>query len=228
MTKLYFTTLFTFLCISSFAQKMSQITIDNSGHSDIITFLVDESVMVNITKDGKIIDWGIEYYNTVNTGMYPGILQKYMGREEYYPSTDNEAYRGKIKYIGRTAITYYSSQENEAFRGKIKTIGSNLFDYYPAYENAAFKGNIKNAGIISFTYYSSFDEIYKGKIKTVGSTNLTYYGLVDDKAYRGKIKTLGQSLFTYYSSYDRREYSGSLKSGYRMLNSSGIKYYIKN
>ena len=227
MTKLYFAILITFLFTPSFAQRLSQITIDNRGNSDIITFLVDETVKVNMTKDGKIIDWGIEY-NTARTSMYPGKLQKYIGREEYYPSTDNEAYRGKVKYIGRTAFTYYTSDENEAFKGKVKTIGPNLLDYYPTYDNAAFKGNIKNAGPLSFTYYSSFDEIYKGKIKTVGSTTLTYYGPADDKAYRGKIKSIGQSLFTYYSSYDRREYSGSIKTGSQMLYSGGIKYYIKN
>ena len=109
-----------------------------------------------MSKDGNIIDWGIEY-NTVRTGIYP-ILLKYMGREEYYSPTDNEAYRGKIKYIGRTLITYYSSYENEEFRGRVKTIGPNLLDYYASYENNAFKGNLKNAGAVSFTYYGSFDD----------------------------------------------------------------------
>ncbi|MEO5782332.1 MAG: leucine-rich repeat protein [Ginsengibacter sp.] len=227
MTKLYLAIVFSFLLTSSFAQRLVQITIDNHGNSNIITFLVDETVMVNITKDGKIIDWGIEY-NPYSRSMYPGILQKYMGREEYYPSTADSAYHEKIKFIGRTSFTYYSSDENEAFKGKIKTIGSNIFDYYPAYENAAFKGNIKNAGPLSFTYYSSFDELYKGKIKSIGSTNFTYYGLIDDKAYRGKIKNIGSSIFTYYSSYDRREYSGSIKSGSPTIYSSGIKYFIRN
>ena len=228
MTKLYFIIVFTFLLTPASAQRLAQITIDNSGHSDIISFLVDETVIVNMTRDGKIIDWGIEY-NTLRTSMYPGKLQKYMGREEYYPSTDNEAYRGKIKYIGRTPFTYYSSDENEAFKGKVKTIGSNFLDYYASYDNAAFKGNLKNAGPVSFTWYSSFDdETYKAKIKTVGTTTLTYYGLMDDKAYRGKVKNIGRSLFTYYSSYDRPGYSGIIKTGSPILYNGGIKYFIKN
>ena len=81
MTKLYSVIVFTFFLTASFAQRLSQITIDNHGNSNIITFLIDESVSLNITKDGKIIDWGIEY-NPYPTSVYPGILQKYMGREE--------------------------------------------------------------------------------------------------------------------------------------------------
>src|SRR4051812_47807961 len=116
MTKLNLAIVFTFLLTQGFAQKLVEVTIDNRSSSNTISFLVDETVMVNMGKDGNIIDWGIEY-NTVRTGVYPGKLLKYMGREEYYSSTDNEAYRGKIKYIGRTLITYYSSYENEEFKG---------------------------------------------------------------------------------------------------------------
>lgn len=228
MTKLNLVIVFTFLLTHGFAQKLTKITIDNRSTSIVISFLVDESVMVNMAKDGNIIDWGIEY-NTPRTGIYPGKLLKYMGREEYYPSSDNEAYRGKIKYIGRTLITYYSSYENEEFKGKVKAIGSNFLDYYASYENTAFKGNLKKAGPVSFTYHSSFDdEAYRGKIKTVGSITFAYYGLMDDKAYRGKIKNIDRALFTYYSSYDRPGYGGTLKTGSPIIYSGGIKYYIKN
>ena len=151
MIKLYLVMVSTFLLTHGFAQKLAQIAIDNRSNSAMISFLVDETVLVNMSKDGNIIDWGIEY-NTVRNGMYPGRLLKYMGREEYYSSSDNEAYRGKVKYIGRTLITYYSSYENEEFRGRVKTIGPNFLDYYASYENNAFKGNLKNAGAISFTY----------------------------------------------------------------------------
>lgn len=227
MAKLYFILIFTFLITPAFAQNLAQITIDNRGKQDIITFLVDESVVVNITKDGKIIDWGTEYTTPI-TGVYPR-LDKYMGREEYYPSTENEAYQGKIKYIGRTLITYYTSDDNEALKGKVKTIGPNFLDYYTIYDDAAFKGYLKNAGPVSFTYYSSFeDESYKGKIKSVGSTMLSYYGAVDDKAYRGKIKSVDRNSFTYYSSFDRPEFKGIMKTGSPMVSSGSVKYIIKN
>ena len=227
MAKLYLILIFTFLLAPAFAQNLAQITIDNRGKQDILTFLVDESVVINITKDGKIIDWGTEY-TSPQTGVYPK-LEKYMGREEYYPSTDNEAYRGKVKYIGRTLFIYYTSDDNEALKGKVKMIGTNLLDYYTEYDDAAFKGYLRNAGPVSFTYYGSYnDEFYKGKIKSIGSTMLSYYGAIDDKAYRGKVKSIDRNLFTYYSSFDRREFSGSMKTGSPMISSGSIKYIIKN
>lgn len=230
MAKLCLITVLTFLLTQAFAQKIAQITIENRSKSNAstIVFLVDETVLVNMTNDGKIIDWGIEY-NTLQTSVYPGKLQKYMGREEYYPATADSAYRGKVKYIGRTPITYYSSDENEMFKGKVKTMGSLFLDYYTLYDNPAYKGNLKNAGGTAFTYYGSFDdETYRGKLKSVGGTILTYYGLVDDKAYRGKIKNLDRSLFTYYSSYDTPGYSGIIKTGFPILYNRGIKFYIQN
>jgi hypothetical protein len=226
MGKLYFVIILTFLLPQVFAQRLAKITIDNSGNSDIITFLVDETVLVNLTKDGKIIDWGIE--NNAISNIYPGRLDKYMGKEEYYPATDNEAYRGKVKYIGRTLFTYYTADEGEALKGRVKTIGSNLLDYYMPYDDPAFKGNLKDAGPVSLTYYRSFEnDAYKGKIKTVGNTNLAYYGSFDDRAYKGKIKNIERSLFTYYSSYDRKEYSGALKTGSQIVYICDIKYFIK-
>ena len=227
MAKLYFGLILIFLLTPAFAQNLAQIVIGNRSNQDVITFLMDEAVVVNITKDGKITDWGIEH-TYQRTGIYP-ILEKYMGKEEYYPSTDNEAYRGKVKYIGRTLFTYYTSNDNEALKGKVKTIGTNILDYYRDYDDAAFKGYLKNAGPVAFIYYSSFDdEFYKGKIKSVGSTALAYYGSIDDKAYRGKIKNVDRNLFTYYSSYDRKEYGGMMKTGSQILSSGGLKFIIKN
>ena len=227
MNKIFLTVIVTLLIIPATAQNVAQVTIDNMGQQDIITFLVDESVVINMTKDGKIIDWGTEY-TSPTTGTYPR-MEKYMGREEYYPATDDEAYRGKIKYIGRTLVTYYTSADNETFKGKVKSIGPNLLDYFTQYDDAAFKGFIRTAGPVSFTYFSSYtDEFYKGKIKSVGSTALSYYGSIDDKAYSGKVKNIDRNAFTYYSSYDRPEFNGAMKTGTPSVTSGGVKYFIKN
>ncbi len=227
MVKLYFVLIFIGVFTPAFAQKLAQITIDNRGNKDVITFLVDETVVLNITKDGKIIDWGTEY-TTPQTGLYPK-LEKYMGREDYYTADDNEAYSGNIKYIGRTLITYYTSDDNAILKGKVKTIGNVFLDYYGPYDNEAFRGNLKSEGSVSFTYYSSFDdEFYRGKIKSVGSTMLTYYGSIDDVAYRGKIKNIDRTLFTYYSSYERKEYSGMMKPGPQTVSSGGVQFIVKN
>lgn len=230
MKKLFFITGLILLTASTFAQKLSQIIVANNTNSNVITFLVDETVLLNITPDGKIIDWGVEntfrkkyHYN------YPAKLDKYMGKEEYYPETANDGSKGKVKYIGRTPLSYYSSAENSKWTGKLKSIGPILLDYYAFYDDAAFRGNIKNAGPVLFSYFSSLDDAaYKGKLKSVGSTSLTYYSSFDDKAFRGKIKTIDRQSFVYYSSYDRREFSGSLKTGFRILHLGGIKYFVIN
>lgn len=225
-----FVTCLTLLLNISFAQKLAQIIVTNSGNSNVISFLVDETVFVNITPEGKIIDWGVE--NSLRSKYYypyPAKLDKYMGKEEYYPATANDGSREKIKYIGRTIITYYSSDENEKWTGKLKSIGPIFFDYYNSYEDSLSRGKIKNAGQVLFTYYGSFDDAaYKGKLKSVGTTPLTYYSSFDDKAFRGKIKSIDRQSFVYYSSYDRRDYSGSLKTGYRILLFGGIKYFVVN
>ena len=89
MAKLYFGLILTFFLTPSFGQSLAQITIGNRGSQDIITFLVDESVVVNMTTAGKFVNWVIER-TYQRSGIYP-ILEKYMGKEEYYPSTDTEA-----------------------------------------------------------------------------------------------------------------------------------------
>ena len=226
--KLFFITGLLLPGISLFSQKLAQVVVTNNSSSNIISFLVDETVIVNITPDGKIIDWGIEN-NRIRQYYYPAKLDKYMGKEEYYLPTDNEGSRGKVKYIGRTALTYYSSAENEKWTGRLKSIGPVLIDYYQFYEDIKYRGNIKNSGSVLFTYFSSLDDgAYKGKLKSVGTTFLTYYSSFDDKSFRGKVKSIDRQSFVYYSSYDRREYSGSLKTGYRILFFSGIKYLVIN
>ena len=78
------------------AQRLNKIVLGYEGSSPIISYLVDEVITLNISTDGKIIDWGLEN----NTGRgYPNRLFQYMGRIEYYDSNENEAYRGKLKYL---------------------------------------------------------------------------------------------------------------------------------
>jgi hypothetical protein len=227
MKTLIFTVAATFLFSVSNAQRLSKITLAN-GNSDIMSFLTDDAVFINVGMDGKVIDWGVESTSMYNN--YPGKLDPYMGRIEYYASTDNEDVRGKVKYIGLTSITYFTAGENEFFKGKVKSIGTIYFDYYDKFNDEAVKGKIKNAGTYTLSFYSSFDnEAFKGKLKNVGPSALTYYASFEDKAYKGKIKSIDNQKFTYYSSFDRREFQGSMKGGgQREYIINGIKYYLKN
>ncbi len=229
MGRIFFTITLSFLFSLSYGQRLAQITLSSSGNADIITFKTEDAIYINITKDGKVIDWGVEslagrYYNN------PERLDQYMGRTEYYAASDNEGSGGKIKYVGRTAFNYYSSYENELLKGKIKSIGSIYLDYHDVYADEALKGKIRNAGTLALSYYSSFDnEAFKGKFKTIGSSNFTYYASFEDKAYMGKIKSIDSQTFTYYSSFDRPEYRGAMKGNYQnqyLIN--GVKYLLRN
>ena len=209
------------------AQNLAQITVSNTGTDNNFYFLVDRSVFINIGKDGNIIEWGTPLQEG-RLGYYPGKLEPFIGRVDYYNRTDNEAFRGKPKYIGSAAITYYSSYENENFSGKVKSIGSVTLAYYDAYENEAYKGKLKNAGNVAITYYASYDNsAFRSKLKSVGGTTLSYYSTNDDKAFKGKLKSLGGNNYTYYSSFEQREYVGIIKMGSQKQMANGINYILK-
>lgn len=211
---------------ASFGQHISRISITGKGDLDIISFGLDENVQVYLTKDGSISKWGFDRYIGYQEN-YNGTLDPYAGRVEYYTQNDDEALRGKVKYIGRTLLTYYASYENESLKGKLKSIGSFNLDYYLSFDDKAFAGNIKSIGQQSVTWYASYEnEAFRGKLKTVGPTTLTYYGAFEDKAYRGKTKSIGSFILTYYSSFE--QYSGAIKTGSPILNVNGIKYFVRN
>lgn len=225
MKKIAFCLPAVFSCLLALPQVARQITMDIMGSTPIISFLVDNSVIVNISKEGELMDYGIENNSVYN---YQLKLDNYMGRVDHYSANENEAYQGKVKYIGRTHFTYYTAGDNEMFKGKIKTIGNIRLNYFTNYDDEAFRGKIKDAGTLSFSWYGSLDnEAFKGKLKTVGNTALSYYASYDDKAYKGKIKNIGPVAYTYYSFYDRQEYRGAMKTGNRTPNINGLKYYVK-
>ena len=207
-----------------FPQRVAQVSLSGNGSAPVISFLVDGTLIINLSKDGRIVEFGQEY-NKQSMNYYPGRLQPYLGRTDNYPADANEGYKGKLRDAGSVVITYYTAEENEFLKGKVKAIGTLPIEYYPKYDNDAFKGNIKNAGAISFEWFSSFDnDGYKGKLKTIGGTSITFYSSFDDIAYRGKLKSIGNYNYTYYSSFDRKEYYGLMKSGSQVQAINGISF----
>ncbi len=209
------------------AQTISKVVVGNTGAFEKVTFDVGEYVMLNLSKEGSIISWGIDHY-LGQMENYQDKLDPYNGRVEYYGPNDNEAFRGKIKYMGRTYITYYASYDYEILRGKVKSIGNITLDYNQSFEDEAFRGNLKNIGQSAVTWYpSSENAALAGKLKSIGNTTLTYYPSFEDKAFRGKIKSIDRTSFTYYSSLERIEYRGAMKTGSTIIFANGIKYYVK-
>ena len=227
MKKLFLLAAVALFAAPSFSQSISKVTFA-SNVIETIAFEIEPNVMLNIKEDGSVFNWGEDVYRENGVENWQGKLKDYMGRIEYYSATDNEAYRGKVRSIGRLILTYYASYEDEILRGKLKSVGSNKIEYYLQYEDEAYRGKIKSIGNTVFTWYSSFNnEAYRGKLKSIGSTELTYYSSTDDKAYKGKLKSIGGSQFTYYSSYDRQEYRGAFKTGLQVQVVNSIKYFVK-
>lgn len=229
MKKALFTILAILLFATAFTQSIYKISITNSGQVEEIAFEPENNVILNVTTDGFIKNWGYDVYKERGSENYFDKLETYLGNIVYYNENDNEAFLGKPKYIGRTLLTYYVSYEVEAFVGKLKSIGNIYIDYYNFYENEAYRGKIKTIGTNTVTWYSSFEtEASRGKIKSLGSTRFEYYPLSADKAFRGKLKKINNTLFEYYSSYEITGNPGGLKSGSHTHYFNGIKYFLRN
>ena len=228
MKKILLPFLITLFCYSATAQKLARVNFSSSGDVESIGFELDEGVLINVTKEGTIAKFGVDIYKGVREN-YRGDLQDYVGRVEYYTENDNEAFRGKVKSIGRAAITYYASFDKEELAGKIKSIGNVAFDYYLAQENDAYKGKLKSAGRTGFSYFGSYDnEALRGKFKSIGGTSLTYYTSLEDPGFKGKVKSIGSYNYTYYpTQYFRTELRGRIKSGNIIQQDGAVKYFLK-
>jgi len=226
MKKLFLIVTTVVFCATVFGQRISKITITGTGTVNDIVIGLDENVQIYISKEGQISKWGFDRF-IGNQENFNDYLEPYVGRVEYYNQNDDEAIRGRVKYIGRTLISYYPSYEIESLRGRLKSIGSLNLDYYQSFEDKSLAGNLKIIGQQSVTWYPSYEnEAFRGKLKTVGVTTLTYFGSFEDKAFRGKIKSIGSFNFSYFSSFE--QFSGSMKNGMSIINANAVKYYLRN
>src|SRR5437868_5944264 len=155
-------------CITpAFSQSLSKVTFNYDGGLDVISVELEPNVMLMINETGNVIRFGEDIFRESGVENWENKVKDYMGRVEYYANTENEAFRGKVKSIGRTTVTYYASYNNEAFRGRLKSIGSTELTYYSSTDDKAYKGKLKSIGGSQYTYYSSFDrQEYRGRMKT--------------------------------------------------------------
>jgi len=220
-----------FVCVlvaSSFsAQRLSQINLTGAPGPSYFAILTDQDVLIRVTADGKIIDWGTELLSQ-RSNFFDRKLQPFMGRVEYYGQESDSAFRGKVKNIGTCPITYYGHYEIETKIGKLKSIGTVYLDYYTNFDNVALRGKLRFIGSLIVEYYSSLeDEVLRGRLKTVGNVPVRYYSSFDDRYLKGKIKSIGSVVFDYYYSLDPIELRGSLKSGYYRPNVGGVTYILQ-
>ncbi len=228
MTRFCFSLSLLFLVLLARGQELSQVTFPGGTRLSYLSLLTDYEVLIRLSDDGKVLEWGIEMQSFRNNNYYAPKLQPYVGRVDYYGPESDSVSRGKVRSIGSSVITYYGAYETEEKIGKLKTIGSLIFDYYTKYDDKALRGKIRFIGNITLDYYSSFDNPdLTGKLKAIGSTEITYYSIFDDKQLMGKIKSIGPVSYSWYTSLDRYGYSGGLKSGLLRQNIGNITYIIQ-
>lgn len=225
MRKFFITLPALILAFCASSQQLSQVTFSGGSNLNYISFLTDQGVLIRISPDGKILEWGTELVSERSNNYYAPKLQPFLGRMEYYDQQSDSSFKGKIKNIGTCTITYYGSYESEGRPGKIRSIGTAIFDYYNTFDDKLFRGKIKFAGNLELDYYSSFeDEMFRGKLKAIGNTPITYYSSFDDKAFKGKIKSIGSVPYVWYSSFDINR--SGLKSGLYRQNVGAITYIL--
>lgn len=211
------------LTITVSSQQLSQVTFSGGSYLNSFSFRTDQDVLIRVTPDGNLIDWGMEVANRYN--YYAPSLQPFMGRIEYYGPESDSSFRGKVRSIGTCNLTYYGSYEADSKPGKIRTIGNLLFDYYTKFDNIAIRGKIRFVGYQEFTYFfSNIDESFNGKLKSIAGTTINYYSIFDDRYNHGKLKSIGSVVFQWYSEFDPAR--GSLKTGFNRSNIGGVTYIL--
>lgn len=227
MKKFFSATTVLLFSIWTYSQQLSQVTFSGGATLSYFTFITDQDVLIRISEDGKLMEWGTELRSERNNNYYAPRLQPFPGRVDYYGTEADTVIRGKVKSIGTCMLTYYGAYENDAKPGKLKSIGAVGLDYYTRFENAAFKGKLRFAGNLVLEYYPSLEnEAFRGKLKAVGNTRIVYHSTFDDKLIQGKVKSIGMVAYNWGTSLDAR-YKGSLKSGLYRQNINGVTYILR-
>ena len=227
MKKLFSAILFLLFAVYAYTQQLSQVTFSRGATLSYFTFVTDQDVLIRVSDDGKLLEWGSEIRSERNYNYYAPKLQPFMGRVDYYGTEADTIFRGKVKSIGTCMLTYYGAYEKDEKPGKLKSIGIVGLDYYTRFENAAFKGKLRFAGDLVLEYYPSIEnEAFRGKLKSVGNTRIVYHSTFDDKLIQGKVKSIGTVVYNWGTSLDAR-FKGSLKTGLYRQHINGVTYILQ-
>ena len=77
----------------------------------MFTITTDDNAVINLNSNGEVVNYGTEYFSEKIQNY--SRIEKFNGRVDLFSVTDDKAFQGKLKYIGRTAITYYASYDIE-------------------------------------------------------------------------------------------------------------------
>ncbi|MBD0365243.1 MAG: hypothetical protein M3342_13375 [Bacteroidota bacterium] len=213
------------LATVAYSQKLSQVRFENSTNLSYFSFLTDQGVLIRVSVDGKVLEWGTEVMSD-RGNYYAPKLQPFMGRVEYYGAESDTTSKGKVKSIGSSFLSYYGAYEEGSKRGKLKALGSLQFDYYSNYDEKNLQGKLKMIGTYFLEYYGQFEnEAVRGKLKSIGNMPITYYSPFEDRYNAGKLKSIGTVSYAWYSEYDRAK--GALKSNNYRATVGGITFVLQ-
>ena len=227
MKKIITAILFLIPAIMCQSQELGQVKFTSAGKLDYLSFVTDQGVLIRVSPEGKVLEWGMEEMSIRSNNYYAPKLQPFMGRIDYYGAESDSVINGKVKSIGTCWITYFNAFETEN-AGKIKTIGKNALDYYSRHENELLKGKLKLIGNQVIDYFPSYeDEAFRGKLKAIGSTKIIYHSSFDEKFLKGKLKSIGSHNFAYYGIHERKQLWGVMKSGSNRQLINGVTYILR-
>lgn len=210
------------------AQELAQVSFSGGSNLRCFAMLTDREVLIRMSPEGQILEWGIEVQSIRSGNYYAPGLQPYPGRIEYYGSEADSVSKGKIKSIGSAVITYYQAWETPDKVGKVRSIGRQQIEYYSQFDQKILQGKIKSIGSQTIEFYTGFDDTsLQGKLKSVGSTRISYYNSFDDKFIRGKLKSIGNVTYSWYTSLENSSFGGGLKQGPLRQNTGGVVYIIQ-
>lgn len=224
MRRIVFIILFSSFLSNCFAQQLHMITFSGGQELSSFAFRTDQNIIIKVSANGTLLEWGTEQ-DRIRYNYYPGRLDPYMGRVDYYGSEGDSISKGKVKSIGTCRMRYYGAHEVPEKRGKLQSLGAVQIDYYAQYDNEAYRGKIRSTNNVAFTWYSNFEnESYRGKLKSVNNTPIVYYSSFDDKLIKGKIKSIGSVPYKWGTSLDRAgsSYANQYPAIYQNIN--GVNY----
>lgn len=223
-----FTIFLLLMGLQASSQELARVSFTGGTDLQHFTLLTDGSLLIRISPDGHILEWGTEEQSFRSPGSYAPRLVPYPGKVEYYGRDADSVSRGKVRSIGSAVITYFQAWETPDKIGKVRSAGRLFFDYYGIYDPKPIQGRLKSIGSTPLDYYSGFDDAsLQGKLRSVGSTLISYYTSFDDRYVRGRLRSIGSVQYSWYSSLDRQGTAGLLKSGPYRQNTGGILYVLQ-
>ena len=97
LARFLFPTILFLSSVFSQAQELSQVTFASGSHLVYFSLLTEQGVLLRISEDGRLLEWGTEA-KSINAGeYYAPRLQPFPGRIDYYGVEGDSISREKNK-----------------------------------------------------------------------------------------------------------------------------------